>query len=268
MKKSSFVIITFLLGLSWGAFSQENNQEFKVLTYNIYHGETPTDPGLTNIDEIANLILLLQPEVVALQEVDSMTTRLKRIYGSKIDLVAELGKKTGYTSYFAKAMNYAEGGYGEGILVKKALNYYTQALPTPAGGEPRAAAWAKIELKNKKELYFGATHLCHEFPENRLAQVAAITHYADSLPNPAFWAGDLNFDPKSEEYKSISSKWGDAGLLANDDSPTFDSKAGKRIDYVWFDLKHFELVDYKVIDVPFSDHYPVLVTLRLINPKK
>ncbi len=268
MKKTSLVLITCLLWLSWSAFAQENNKEFKILTYNIYHGEKPDSLGKPNLDEIANLIVLLQPEVVALQEMDSMTTRLETVYGEKINWIAELGKKTGYRSYFAKAMDYAEGGYGEGVLVKKALNYSTQALPTPAGGEPRAAAWVKIELNNRKELYFGATHLCHEFPENRLAQVTAITQYAEALPNPAFWVGDLNFDPTSEEYESISSKWKDAGQLANDDSPTFNSEDGKRIDYVWFDSEHFELVDYKVIDVPFSDHYPVLVTLRLINPEK
>ncbi|MEP0712010.1 endonuclease/exonuclease/phosphatase family protein [Algoriphagus sp.] len=268
MKLKSLVLFIFSIGLFWNANAQNSATEFTVLTYNIYHGEKPDSLGTPNLDDIANLIILLQPEVVALQEVDSMTTRLEGIYGSKIDWVAELGKKTGYRSYFAKAMNYAEGGYGEGVLVKKALNYKTQALPTPAGGEPRAAAWVKIELKNRKELYFGATHLCHEFAENRLAQISAITAYADSLPKPAFWVGDLNFDPTSEEYRSIGSKWADAGLVANDDSPTFNSEEGKRIDYIWYDSEHFELVNYRIIDVPFSDHFPVLVTLRLITPEQ
>lgn len=266
MKKTSLVTITFLLSLTLGVFAQEKNPEFKVLTYNIYHGEHPAHLGTPNLDDVANLIIQLQPEVVALQEIDSMTTRLAGVYGEKINWIAELAKKTGYKGYFAKAMDYAEGGYGEGVLVKKALEYKTQALPTPFGGEPRAAAWVKIELKNRAELYFGATHLCHQFVENRLAQLEAITHYADSLSKPAFWAGDLNFDPTSTEYKSISSQWTDAGLAASDNSPTFDSQEGKRIDYVWFDANHFELVNYKVIDVPFSDHYPVLVTLRLITP--
>ncbi|PZX55687.1 endonuclease/exonuclease/phosphatase family protein [Algoriphagus chordae] len=268
MKISLIVTIIFFLCLSWSANAQEEYPEFKVLTYNIYHGESPTNPGRPNIDEIAELIILMQPEVVALQEMDSMTTRLATVYGEKINWVAELAKKTGYRGYFAKAMDFAEGGYGEGVLVKKALNYQTQALPNPEGGEPRAAAWVKIELKNRQELYFGATHLCHQFPENRLAQLEAITSYADSLPKPAFWAGDLNFAPSSEEYKSINTKWTDAGLEAKDDSPTFISEAGKRIDYVWYDSEHFELVDYQVIDVPYSDHYPVLVTLRLIKPLK
>lgn len=268
MKKTPFVIIIFLLGISCSAFAQEKYPEFKVLSYNIYHGEKPDSLGKPNLEDIANLIILLQPEVVAFQEVDSMTTRSEEIYGKKIDWIAELGKKTGYRSYFAKAMDYAEGGYGEGILVKKALNYTTLPLPTPVGGEPRAAAWSKIELRERKELYFGATHLCHQFPENRMAQLDSMLRYADSLPNPAFWVGDLNFDPTSEEYKSISEKWSDAGLVANDSTPTFASEEGKRIDYVWYDSEHFELMNYQVLDVPFSDHFPVLVTLRLIKPYK
>lgn len=266
MKKNYVLILAFFLGVSCCAIAQENNSEFRVLSYNIFHGEKPNEVGKPNLDEIANLIILLQPEVVALQEVDSMTTRLEGVYGAKIDWLAELAKKTGYRGYFAKAMDYAEGGYGEGVLVKKALQYSTQALPSPAGGEPRAAAWVKIELKNREELFFGATHLCHQFAENRLAQLAAITSYADSVSKPAFWVGDLNFDPVSEEYKSISSKWSDAGLVANDQSPTYDSENGKRIDYIWYDSARFELVNYQVIDVPFSDHYPILATLRLINP--
>tara|TARA_R110002020_G_scaffold318224_1_gene533759 strand:+ start:192 stop:992 length:801 start_codon:yes stop_codon:yes gene_type:complete len=266
MNKHSLIIITFLFSLSWSAEAQETYPEIKILTYNIYHGERPDSPGTPNIDDIANLITRLQPEVVALQEMDSMTMRLAGVYGEKINWIAELGKKTGYSSYFAKAMDFSEGGYGEGLLVKKALSNTTQKLPSPAGGEPRAAAWVKIELDNSQELYFGATHFCHEFSENRIAQLDAITNYADSLPKPAFWAGDLNFDPTSEEYKSIGPQWSDAGKVAENDSPTFDSEEGKRIDYVWYDSEHFELVDYKVIDVPYSDHYPVLVTLRLINP--
>ena len=268
MKKTYFVLLYFLLGIPTGLFAQEKNSEFKILSYNIYHGEKPDSQGNPNLDDIANLIILLQPEVVAFQEVDSMTTRSEKIYGKKIDWIAEIGKKTGYRSYFAKAMDFDEGGYGEGILVKKALNYTTLPLPTPVGGEPRAAAWAKIELRDRKELFFGATHLCHQFPENRIAQLDSIMRYAESLPNPAFWVGDLNFDPTSKEYHSISEKWTDAGLVANDSTPTFASKEGKRIDYVWYDSEHFELLNYRVLDVPFSDHYPVLVTLRLIKPYK
>ncbi len=258
-------IFTFTLLLSFLSFAS-SAQEIKVLTYNIFHGENPQNPGIPNLDEIAHLIIQLQPDVVALQEVDSMTSRTEEIYGEKIDLVAELAKKTGYEGYFAKAMDYAEGGYGEGILVKKGISFSSQQLPTPSDGEARAVAWAKIELNSNHKVYFGATHLCHQFEENRIAQVLAIQEYAEELNLPAIWTGDLNFDPESKAYQTISSKWIDAGAVANDTSATYDSENGKRIDYVFYDSENFELIDYQVLDLLHSDHFPVLVTLKYIKP--
>ena len=59
----------------------------KVLTYNIYHGELPGSPGKPNLDSIAKLINKIQPDFVALQEVDSLTGRSERLYGKRTDLV-------------------------------------------------------------------------------------------------------------------------------------------------------------------------------------
>ncbi|MHA2218777.1 MAG: endonuclease/exonuclease/phosphatase family protein, partial [Candidatus Hodarchaeales archaeon] len=46
-----------------------------VLTYNIYHGEDAN--GGSNLDAVAEIINLLEPDLVALQEVDQKTTRAK-----------------------------------------------------------------------------------------------------------------------------------------------------------------------------------------------
>ncbi len=238
------------------------------MTYNIYHGENPDSIGRNNFPQLINLIIQKQPEVIALQEVDSMTTRSASLFGEKVDMMKKLQRETGYRTYFAKAMDYAEGGYGEGLLLKKRLANRTQLLSTPAGGEPRAVAWAKIELKSEEELYFGGTHLCHEFEENRLAQLKEIIAYADSLDRPAFWAGDLNFSPDSPIYDSIPDYWKDAGKVAGDNSATFRGENGERIDYIFYDSRYFELVDYQVLDEVFSDHKPVIARLRLIKSKK
>ncbi len=242
-------------------------QEFKVMTFNIYHGENPSKMGESNFDEVVNLIIQKQPEVIALQEVDSMTGRSTQFFEEKVDMMYKFMRETGYRSYFAKAMDYDGGGYGEGLLMKKRLENKTQNLSNPEGGEPRAVAWAKIELKTEEELYFGGTHLCHEFEGNRMAQMKELFSYADSLDRAAFIAGDFNFDPESTVYDSIPSHWKDAGEVAGVSDQTFAGENGKRIDYVFFDSRYFELVDYQVIKIDYSDHYPVLVTLRLIGQK-
>jgi endonuclease/exonuclease/phosphatase family metal-dependent hydrolase len=244
-------------------------QEFKVMSYNIYHGENPSKPGTSNLEEIARMIIIEQPEVIALQEVDSMTLRSERIFGKKVDIIAELSRMTGYRGYFAKAMDYDEGAYGEGVLVKKRLSNETQGLPNPAGGEPRAAAWIQIELRSEERLFFGGSHFCHEFQENRFAQLKALTSYADSLKYPAFIAGDLNFTPESPEYDSIPSHWKDAALGFDPSSATYagDSSAA-RIDYILVDSRYFAVTSYKVLNLPYSDHFPIMATLKVIKAFK
>lgn len=240
-------------------------QEIKILTYNILHGERADLPSSPNLPEVANLLVQIQPEVIALQEVDSMTVRSSKLYGEPIDYVYKLSQETGYRGYFGKAMEYDGGGYGEGLLVKKGSNYHTVNLPNPAGGEPRVIAWVKAELKTMEEFYFGATHLCHEFEENRIAQLDSILSHADSLDKPVIWVGDLNFTPDSPEYARIPDYWKEAGAVAGDQQNTYGTaQSGGRIDYIWFDSRKFELVEYKVLnEITISDHYPVWAVLRI-----
>ncbi|MBN3583643.1 endonuclease/exonuclease/phosphatase family protein [Algoriphagus aestuarii] len=262
--QSKIYLFLLLFGLSYSLLAQSADKTIKILSYNIYHGENPNEKGIGNIDEIAALISELNPDLVALQEVDSMTTRSAGIYGKKVDLVQKLAELTGFSGYFAKAMDYAEGGYGEGVLVKGIGEYETQNLPIPSGGEPRAAAWVDFKLSSGEEITFAATHLCHQFEENRIAQVEALTHRATEEKLPTIWAGDLNFKPDSKAYQGIKGIWKDAGASPTAYTPTYGSmEDGARIDYVWFDSNKFTLVDYQVLNVPYSDHYPVLVTLQL-----
>jgi endonuclease/exonuclease/phosphatase family metal-dependent hydrolase len=238
-------------------------QDIKILTYNIFHGEQPDQPLKPNLDQIADLLIQMQPDVVALQEVDSMTSRSARIYGEPIDYIQKLGEKAGYMSYFGKAMNYDGGGYGEGILIKKGSHFQTINLPHPAGGEPRALAWVKAA--DPTDFYFGATHLCHQFEVNRIAQLESILTVAEGFDAPVIWAGDLNFRPDSPEYNQILEHWKEAGAEATDLRNTYGTpQTGGRIDYIWYDSRKFELLEYKVLDhITHSDHYPVWAILRL-----
>ncbi len=78
----------------------------KVLTYNVLGGRN-TD-GARDLSRLAEVINALDPDVVALQEVDRHTGRL-----NGIDLPAELAKLTGMDFVFGRAMYYDGGEYGE-----------------------------------------------------------------------------------------------------------------------------------------------------------
>lgn len=260
MKKLILVFGSILFPIL--AFTQ--HPEITVLTYNIYHGESPDKPGNSNLKEVVQLILELNPDVVALQEIDSMTQRSMGLFGQKTNLVSELANQTGYTGYFAKAMDYGEGGYGEALLVKGSAEFERQLLSTPAGGEPRSAAWAKLKLNNGSEILVGGTHLCHQFEENRSAQVLELINFSRESKLPHVLLGDFNFSPESESYQIIPENWIDAARKFNPNQPTYRSTGeGKRIDYIFADQTNFEVLTYEVIDVPFSDHYPVLAKIRL-----
>lgn len=262
MKFKSISILIAMISFFHTSYSQNDPQFIKILSYNIYHGENPNSSA-PNLDDIEKLIIQIQPDLIAMQEIDSMSLRSESLFGKKVNLIKELSERTGYEGYFGHAMYYNEGAYGVGLLVKIGSDFKTQNLPSPAGGEPRVAAWAKAELESSKEIHFASTHFSNESSINRLAQLKALLAFADSSSLPTLYAGDLNFDPESDEYKSIPSHWKDAGSVAGDTTATYAGENGKRIDYVMYDSGEFELVGYKVLDLTYSDHYPVLVTLKL-----
>ena len=120
------VYSAILLLLSFSGLSQTR---IKVLTYNIYHGELASSPGKPNLDSVAKLINKIQPDFVALQEVDSMTGRSERLYGKRTDLIKELAAKTKMFGYFGKALEFEGGSYGEGILSKTPLSINVVSNP-------------------------------------------------------------------------------------------------------------------------------------------
>jgi len=48
-----------------------------------------------------------------------------------------------------------------------------------------------------------------------------------------------------------------------DNTEGYAGENGKGIDYIWNDSEVFGLVEYKVLNLTHSDHYPVLVTLGI-----
>src|SRR4029079_18089199 len=78
------------------------SQEIRIMTYNIHHGEDMT--GKIDIARIAEVINRYKPDVVALQEVDSITNR-----NGKVDQMAELGRLTHMQQTYGRNFAY-EGG--------------------------------------------------------------------------------------------------------------------------------------------------------------
>jgi endonuclease/exonuclease/phosphatase family metal-dependent hydrolase len=260
------LVLIFIATFQQNSYGQE---EFKVMTYNIYHGEDPTQLGTSNLQEIAELIRQVQPDFVALQEVDSLTGRSASLNdGTPQNLVQELAEMTDMHGYFGKAIDYDGGGYGEGILSREPVNIQKVMLPIPNGGEDRALLIAETETQSGNRFIFAGTHLCHQFSENRLAQARKINKVFESIETPSILVGDLNFVPDSEAYQALQNHWIDMAVKSGNAEHTFSfENPTRRIDYMFISkqsLQHIEIVDFQVLKVAHSDHMPVVATIRLL----
>ncbi len=235
-----------------------------ILTYNIYHGEDAN--GKSNLDAVARVINSLEPDLVALQEVDNKTTRAKGL-----DLTAELSRRTGMQGIFGKAMDYAGGGYGEAVLFRHAVvQTRTNALPHLPDAEPRAALEVLVQLPTGEKVIFVGTHLDHlRDQSSRMMQAGRINELYADCNLPVILAGDLNAVPGSDPINLLSRQW--TSVQQTNPQPTSPSvNPTRKIDYIMFKPeRRWRVVSSRVIDEKVaSDHCPFFAVLELLPQGK
>lgn len=230
-----------------------NQGTLKVVTYNIHHGEG-TD-GRLDLPRIAELIRREDPDLVALQELDVKTTRV-----GGADQLAELAQATGLHGAFGKAIAYAGGDYGVGILSRWPLTIIeNRALPSSPEREARTALVVRVATP------FGSvrvisTHLDHKSVEDRTRQAVVVASLAG--PEPTLVAGDLNDLASSPALAPVAEAFLDAGKAL--DLPTYPSdKPAQRIDYILGHPKDsWKVIEFRVlVEAVASDHRPVVAVL-------
>ena len=235
-----------------------------VLTYNIYHGEDAN--GDSNLDAVAQVINSLEPDLVALQEVDNKTTRAKGL-----DLTAELSRRTGMQGIFGKAMDYAGGGYGEAVLCRHPV-FQTRNNPLPhlPKAEPRAALEIHVQLPTGEKVVFVGTHFDHlQDQSSRMMQAGRINELYADCNLPVVLAGDLNAVPGSDPINLLGRQW--ASVQQTNPQPTFPSvNPSRKIDYIMFKPEHrWRVLSSRVIDEKVaSDHCPFFAVLELLPEGK
>lgn len=239
----------------------DSTRVLRILTYNIYHGETMQ--GDFDLERIASVIRSADPDLVALQEVDFFTNRAR-----KMDLVTELGQRTGLAPLFGKAMPFDGGEYGEGILSKYSfICTRNHALAAQEGKEPRAALEVQIVLKSGDTVRFIGSHLDHIRDEtDRINQALQLNSFFAIGEMPSILAGDLNAEPESQTMNILLAEWEASSL---DQAPTFPSdKPVVKIDYVLYRPAYrWRIIETRVFsDQVASDHCALLSVLELLPP--
>lgn len=226
----------------------------RVLAYNIHHGEGMDE--VVDLGRIAALIRQVDPDLVALQEVDSVTSRT-----DAVDQAAELGRLTNLEAVFGQFMPYQGGAYGMALLSRWPIAE-SRNLRLPDGAEPRTALSVRVRSPDTgQELRFVGIHF-YRTEEERLAQAARLEHLLGAEPIPTVLAGDFNSLPDSRVMTQLADGW--RVLPKDDDHLTFPSYAPDReIDYVLVrPPARFELLAQRLLTEPVaSDHRPVVVDL-------
>ncbi|KAA3631613.1 MAG: hypothetical protein DWQ02_16200 [Bacteroidetes bacterium] len=252
-----FLLISFL---TLTAQPVDSTRIIRVLTYNIYHGETMK--GDFDLDLIAKVIKSVDPDIVALQEVDYKTNRAR-----KMDLATELGYRTKMTPLFGRAMYYDDGEYGEAILSKYTfLQTINHPLPYSEGKEPRALLEATIVLESGDTIRFAGTHLDHTKNDyDRQNQAREINGIYNNSTVPTILAGDLNDTITSSAMKSLFKNWTSVYQERQGTYPS--SYAGRMIDYILFrPANKWRVVEKQIIcDMWASDHCAVFAVLELLD---
>ena len=239
------IFLTFLLiGITLVCIGQN---QLQVMSYNVRHC-VGMDMVL-DYDRTAHVISEQQPDVVALQELDSMTGR-----SGQHDQLGELAKRTSYYPVFGSAIDYDGGKYGVGVLTREPP-LSTKRIPLP-GEEPRVLL--VVELK---DYVLACTHLDLE-EEQRLASIPLIVEEAQRWQKPFLLVGDWNDVPNSPLMQEMKQLF----TILSGEEPTFPADEPQEcIDYVASYIDHpVETIESIVIDEPAaSDHRPLVVRLWL-----
>ncbi|MDP1873245.1 endonuclease/exonuclease/phosphatase family protein [Phenylobacterium sp.] len=240
----------------------------RILTYNV-HRCVGTDRRL-DVSRVADVIAALEPDIVALQELD-----VGRMRTNGVDQAHEIAQRLEMAFHFHPAMKVEEELYGDAILTRHPeRKIKSAALPgheRVSQLEPRGALWVSVDLEGR-DLQIFNTHL-GLVPREQQNQAAALAGpqwlgHPDSK-GPTILLGDFNVTSASQVYRILSEKLRPARRHAQKKSPsaTFPSVLPVlRIDHL------FVSDEVRVLDVfaPYdpltriaSDHLPLVMDFEL-----
>ncbi|MBI1196935.1 MAG: EEP domain-containing protein [Phenylobacterium sp.] len=240
----------------------------RIVTYNV-HRCVGTDRRL-DVARIAEVLARLEPDIVALQELDVGRRRTNHV-----DQAHEIAQRLAMTHHFHAAMRVEEERYGDAILTSLPERL-VKAGPLPGyprvpGLEPRGALWVEVGVGGRP-LQVINTHL-GLVPREQQIQAAHLAGAAwlenDALTWPAILLGDFNATAGSVVYRTLCAPLKPARKLAPRREPdaTFPSALPVlRIDHLFVSPG----VEVNAVFAPLdpltrvaSDHLPLVMDFEL-----
>ena len=248
----------------------------RVVTYNVHYCKGLD--GRFAPDRIARILRDLDPDIIALQEIDVGRPRSR---GD--DQLAHLAAELGLNQLFCPSIVNGAEKYGHGLLSAHPLQLVRQArLPTGNVSviEPRDGLHAKVTLDGR-EISVITTHLGLNYLE-RAAQIDRLLD-EDFLGGidpgqPALFLGDLNLSPGGKLYRRLTARWHRVnghgvfrdvqahapGHVALKTFPSF--LPVRQLDHI-FATPHFDILGVhspaNLLTRRASDHLPLVADLEL-----
>lgn len=262
MKQALLRAVLLLLMPLWACASQAAEPlRLRVLSYNIHHGEGVD--GKLDLERIAQVMLSVKPDLVAVQEVDQKVLRTK-----SIDQPALLARLTKMHVAFGANIKLQGGEYGNAILSRFPIVRHTNHfLPNVHESEQRGVIVAEIELPNRKSpLLFVATHLDFRADDReRLASAKVINDLVTKNAHlSGLLAGDLNDTPESKTLRQLELMWTRANNTALLTIPV--DRPAKQIDFILLrPADHWKVIEVRALDEAVaSDHRAIFAILELV----
>ncbi len=256
MKKIFLFLCLFIVAvIGYGQPFPQTESTTRVMSYNVRNARGLDEK--VDYQRIADIINNVAPDVVALQELDSVTNR-----SNKVDVLSQLAGLTAMYSVYGASIPFDGGKYGIGVLSKqKPLSW--KRIPLPGREEARS-----LLLVEFKDYVLCCTHFSLN-NDDRQASVSIIDQAVRDFNKPVFLAGDINATPESPVLEAFKQNW---TILTNTKQLTIPAdKPKETIDYIFgYTPKGYtySVWQTRVLNEPVaSDHLPLFADVRLKTAK-
>lgn len=254
--KKNILFLIFLLSCSCSLDAQnliepEFANTIRIMSYNV-HNCIGMD-NITDYQRIADVINNVHPDVVAIQELDSVTQRNNQVFALK-----ELAIHTCMFYVYGPAIDFQGGKYGIGILSKeKPVRYFMQSLP--GREEKRLLLVAEFD-----KYVVCCTHLSLT-EEDRLLSVPVIVEALKGISKPVFLAGDMNSEQGSSVQQTLQEKFVPLNNYKQNTFPSQNPNICIDFIYGFNNGNQYSVLNRKVLnnETLASDHLPLFVDVRL-----
>lgn len=255
MKKYALLFISLLVSLSGiqaqTSIAPKEENTLRVMSYNVRNCRGMDE--VVNYQRIADIMNRVNPDVIAVQELDSASERNKGVFALK-----ELADRTRMYYTYGPAIDFQGGKYGVGILSKeKPISY--RSIQLPGREESRLLLIAEFDKYLLCCSHFSLTK------EDQVLSVPLILETLKDVRKPLFLAGDMNSVPDSPTQVALREKF----------IPLNDPKAytipvvnpNRCIDYIYGynNGNTYTVLQRQVLNSEqvASDHLPLFVDVRL-----